>query len=236
MKIVLRYQSLILMNLFAFIFILMACADSDAGTEQVTHNNEIENELVTPVEEKIMENDSIDLLERSKQYIQALNQNVSDPLLIVEIGSQYMFLIKGDEVVDSFIISSAYKGVGSLSGSDKTPLGLHRVCELYGDDLPEGAILKGRAFTGKVAKIYTDSTDVEEDHVTTRILRLEGMEPGKNKGGNVDSYDRYIYIHGTPEEGLLGEPHSHGCIRMKNARVIELYDQIPVGTLVLILE
>ena len=93
----------------------------------------------------------------------------------------------------------------------------------------------GRVYSGQIATIYTDQTKSKTDDVTSRILWLEGLEKGLNKGAEIDSYKRYIYIHGTSEEGRLGTPASHGCIRMKNKEVIELYDKIKIGTLVLIL-
>lgn len=159
----------------------------------------------------------------------------ADDIIIVSLEEQCMYVLAGDSVVFQYDISGASLGAGNLSGSNQTPLGLHSVKEKHGDDVPLGGIMKSRQFTGEVAQILTDPTDVEEDHVTTRVLWLAGMEPGKNKGGNVDSYNRYIYIHGTPEEGLIGRPASHGCIRMYNEEVIELYDASEVGRLVLIL-
>ena len=91
-------------------------------------------------------------------------------------------------------------------------------------------------FTDKIAKIHNDSSRSKTDDVTTRVLWLSGEEDGINKGGNVDSYQRYIYIHGTSEEGRLGIPASHGCIRMKNFEVVELFNKIALGTKVLILD
>ena len=96
------------------------------------------------------------------------------------------------------------------------------------------AILKGRVYTGKQAKIISEPVTTDIDLVTTRILRLSGLESGYNKGGNVDSFNRFIYIHGTPEEGLIGQPASHGCIRMYNKDVVELFELVPAGIKVLI--
>ena len=93
----------------------------------------------------------------------------------------------------------------------------------------------GRIFHGEIATVYKDTTKSITDDITSRILWLEGIEIGKNKGENIDSYRRHIYIHGTSEEGRLGTPASHGCIRMKNKDVIDLYKMVEVGTLVLIL-
>ena len=95
--------------------------------------------------------------------------------------------------------------------------------------------MKARKYTGTIAKIFYDTTRSKTDDVTSRVLWLSGLESGKNKGYTIDSFKRYIYIHGTSEEGLLGTPASHGCIRMKNKDIIELYEKIKIGTLVLIL-
>jgi lipoprotein-anchoring transpeptidase ErfK/SrfK len=132
----------------------------------------------------------------------------------------------------SYPVSTSKFGVGNRENSNKTPLGTHRVKMKYGDNAPLGTVFQARVNTGKVATIHTDSTDREEDLITSRILWLEGLEPGKNRGKGIDSYRRYIYIHGTPEEGLIGTPASHGCIRMKNQEVVELFEKVPVGTLV----
>ena len=94
----------------------------------------------------------------------------------------------------------------------------------------------GRVYYGEIATIYQDSTRSKTDDITTRILWLSGEEDGLNKLEKVDSYQRYIYIHGTSEEGLIGSPASHGCIRMKNTDVLELYNKIAIGTKVLILD
>lgn len=157
-------------------------------------------------------------------------------VLYISLTNQRMYHYKGDEIIRDYIVSGAALGAGNQSGSNQTPVGLHTVCEKIGDDVPLGGILKGKVYTGKEATIYTDETDVKDDHVTTRIMSLCGEEPGINKGGKVDSFKRYVYIHGTPEEGLLGRPASHGCIRMINQEVIELYESIENGVLVLILD
>ncbi len=157
------------------------------------------------------------------------------PAIVVDTGTQQLFLIQNSKVLAIYPVSTAKNGVGNQNGSNQTPTGTHRICEKYGKDAPVGTIFRARRNTGKIAKIYTDQTNTPNDYVTTRILRLEGMETGVNRGKGVDSYRRYIYIHGTPEEGLIGTPESHGCIRMKNADVIALFNAVPVGTLVEIL-
>lgn len=155
------------------------------------------------------------------------------PLIIISTNEQKLFLIKNNKVVSSHIISTAKAGVGSLRGSNKTPLGVHRVSQKFGNNAKAGTIFRARANTHKIAKILTEpGARSNADNVTSRILWLSGMEQGLNKGGKVDSHARYIYIHGTDEEGRLGQPASHGCIRMKNQSVIDLFKQVPVGTIV----
>jgi lipoprotein-anchoring transpeptidase ErfK/SrfK len=146
-----------------------------------------------------------------------------------------MYHIKEGAIVKKYIISSSEYGTGSVDGSNKTPLGLHKVKEKHGDNIPINGKMTGRVFYGDMATIYTDKTKSITDNVTSRIFWLEGLEKGKNKGEGIDSYKRYIYIHGTSEEGRLGTPASHGCIRMRNKDVIDLYKIIEVDTLVLIL-
>ena len=156
-------------------------------------------------------------------------------LLFVSIDNQKMYHIKEGAIVKKYIISSSEYGTGSVDGSNKTPLGLHKVKEKHGDNIPINGKMTGRVFYGDMATIYTDKTKSITDNVTSRIFWLEGLEKGKNKGEGIDSYKRYIYIHGTSEEGRLGTPASHGCIRMRNKDVIDLYKIIEVDTLVLIL-
>lgn len=159
-----------------------------------------------------------------------------DKHIEVIASTQQLKLYESGVAIQTWPVSTSAYGLGSEAGSNKTPTGKHVISEKYGEGAEPGTIFKARANTGRKATIYYDSTDLEKDEVTTRVLWLSGTEPGKNKGGNVDSHSRYIYIHGTPEEGLIGRPASHGCIRMKNADVIELFNQVNTGTPVLIKE
>ena len=173
-----------------------------------------------------------------ENIIQKANNYIStdySELLFVSIENQKMYHIKEGAIVKKYIISSSEYGTGSEAGSNKTPLGLHKVKEKYGDETPINGRMIGRVFYGQIATLYNDKTKSKTDDVTSRIFWLEGLEKGKNKGEGIDSYKRYIYIHGTSEEGRLGRPASHGCIRMKNNEVIDLYKTIAIGTLVLIL-
>ncbi|MGQ9806068.1 MAG: L,D-transpeptidase family protein [Chlorobiales bacterium] len=160
------------------------------------------------------------------------NLQLNEPAIIIDPSKQKLYLIKNKEILKSYSVSTAKAGIGSESGSGKTPIGTHRIKEKFGNGAKLGTIFKARSNSGRLAKIYKDKTDILADEVTTRIMWLDGQENKVNKNGNVDSHKRYIYIHGTPEEGLIGEPASHGCIRMKNADVIELFDAVPSGTLV----
>ena len=162
--------------------------------------------------------EKIESIESSYEYL--------DALLYVDIPSQQMFFIKKGEIVDIYSISSSYYGTGNKVNSLMTPLGKHEIYKKLGENLPENAILKGRVWNGAIADIIKEPIDTDFDHVTSRILWLDGLEEGKNKGPGIDSRERYIYIHGTAEEGLIGKPASDGCIRMYNKDVIELFDLV----------
>ncbi len=154
------------------------------------------------------------------------------PFIVVSVREQKLYLFKNRAVDHVYPVSTAVAGVGSRAGSNKTPLGLHRIAQKFGAGEPIGMIFKARRPTGKIAHIQTKPIKGDGDDVTTRIMWLEGLQPGVNKGPGVDSHARYIYIHGTPEEGLVGTPESHGCVRMKNHDVFKLFNQVPTGTIV----
>ena len=175
-----------------------------------------------------------------KNYLPNKKGNITSwEIIFISIEKQTLYHIKrkktNEKIYDSYSISSSEYGVGNAYGSNKTPVGLHIIKKKYGDETPKNGRMIGREFTGQIAKIYTDMTRSKTDDITSRVLWLSGLEKGKNKGKNIDSFNRYIYIHGTSEEGRIGTPSSHGCIRMKNKDVIELYEKIKIGTLVLIL-
>jgi len=152
--------------------------------------------------------------------------------ILISISKQKLYLVKGKKNVATYPVSTSKYGIGNKAGSNKTPLGTHRISEKIGKDTVMGTIFKSCINTGKVAKIYTDRTDIQKDLITSRIMWLKGLEAGINKGRGIDSYESRIYIHGTPEEGLVGKPESHGCKRMRNKDVIELFDLVAKGTLV----
>ena len=174
------------------------------------------------------------IIETARNYIETKCNKSFEEVLFVSIIEQKMYHIKEGKIIKTYVISSSSYGVGNKVGSNKTPIGLHKVKQKFGEETPINGKMIGRVFYGNIATIYTDNTKSKTDDVCSRILWLVGLEEGLNKGEGIDSYNRYIYIHGTPEEGRLGKPASHGCIRMKNKEVIELYDKIKIGTLVLI--
>ena len=145
--------------------------------------------------------------------------------LLVHVPSQTLDLIENDELVRRYVVSTSSFGLGTEPGSNKTPTGNFRVAEKIGDDAPPGEIFISRAPTGQFG-----ADDDPQDHVQTRILWLEGLDPD-----NANTRERYIYIHGTNAESLLGTPASHGCIRMNNLDIIDLYNRVPPGTSVEIL-
>ena len=142
--------------------------------------------------------------------------------------------LNGNHII-SYPISTSMHGAGTKAGSDMTPVGLHKIKGKFGLNVPIGGILKARKYTGNIASIQTKPIKTGEDAITTRVLTLEGLENGINKGGELDSYGRHIYIHGTAEEGLIGQPASHGCVRMRNKDVIDLFNRVDKGLKVIIL-
>ena len=152
----------------------------------------------------------------------------------VDISEQRLYLIENSLIKASYPISTSKYGEGSIENSFKTPLGKHSIKEMIGEEAEINTIFTSRINTKRSATIIDQFEDTDNDYVTSRIMWLEGEEDGLNKGGNVDSFRRYIYIHGTHEEGLIGTKASHGCIRMFNYDVIELFNLVNIGTKVLI--
>ena len=155
--------------------------------------------------------------------------------IYVGIKRQKLDLYLNGNHIISYPVSTSTNGAGTIAGSDMTPVGLHKIRGKFGSDVPIGGILKGRAYTGEIARIQTTANKTGGDAITSRVLTLEGLEKGINKGGELDSYGRHIYIHGTAEEGLIGKPASHGCVRMKNKDIIDLFNQVNKDLTVIIL-
>ena len=152
-------------------------------------------------------------------------------MILVNTSNQKIYLFKSNKLIFESPISSSLYGLGCQIDSNKTPTGLHIVASMIGKELPAGTLFKNRVPT---SKIINNIPRDNHDYITSRIIRLSGLEDGFNKGGNVDTFDRYIYIHGTPHVDKIGNPESHGCIRMSDKNVITLYDLIEHKELVLI--
>jgi len=161
---------------------------------------------------------------------------MAESYLDVSIAKQCMALIENGRPLLTYPVSTAKNGPGEQKGSECTPRGWHRVRAKIGSDLPVHTVFKGRRPTGEIYSPELGAENPERDWILTRILWLGGLEPGKNRYREVDSAWRYIYIHGTPDELMRGNPESHGCIRMFNADVLELFERIEAGIKVFIHE
>jgi hypothetical protein len=152
----------------------------------------------------------------------------------ISIADQRLDLFEGNVRIRSYRVSTGANGAGERAGSYCTPRGRHRIRAKIGARLALGAVLRGRRPTGEVCDEAAWRAAPERDWILTRILWLSGEEPGINRGGEVDTLRRYIYIHGTPDAVELGRPGSRGCVRMRNRAVIELFDLVQAGTSVVI--
>ena len=160
-----------------------------------------------------------------------LNVAPTKLILTVSVARQSLSLFEDGKFVKTFSCSTSRFGVGQIEGSNRTPLGLHAIAEKIGAGKPAGTVFESREEVG-----HTSHKDYVDAKITTRILWLEGMEPGFNRGGNVDSHRRYIYIHGTADQKSIGHPSSCGCVHLADADLIPLFDLLPSGTLVWISE
>ncbi|MEY3772309.1 MAG: hypothetical protein RL067_323 [Verrucomicrobiota bacterium] len=155
----------------------------------------------------------------------------SEHCIVVSIDQQKLWFFAG-EAAREYVVSTARAGVGCVADSLRTPLGLHRVAEKVGDAAPKGMVFKARVPTGR---IWTEGPAPEDNLITTRILWLEGLEPGKNAGHDaagrlVDTKARFVYLHGTNQASRLGTPNSHGCVLLSDDDILDLFDRAPVGT------
>jgi lipoprotein-anchoring transpeptidase ErfK/SrfK len=160
--------------------------------------------------------------------VNSININVTEQKLrlLDEEGNQ----------IHEYPVSTSKYGTGNQNGSEQTPLGLHRIKDKLGGAMPVNEVFIGRVPHGSLDECIERGVDLPDDVIMSRIMWLEGMEPGRNKGGYVDTYQRYIYIHGTNHEEDIGTPASIGCIRMCNQDIVELFRLVDAGTEVLIEE
>ena len=173
-----------------------------------------------------------DCLHRSR----LLDIPASKWIVAVQVARQTLFLFEQSStpshsgeyhLVKSLPCSTSRFGIGQKEGSNCTPLGLHRIAEKIGAGEPAGTVFKARKIVGHISQ-----PEFADAKITTRILWLEGLEPGVNRGGDVDSHQRYIYVHGTADQTSIGKPSSCGCIHLADADLIPLFDLLPSGTLV----
>lgn len=149
----------------------------------------------------------------------------------IDISTQSLRLLdEGGTCIRHYRVSTARKGPGEQQGSYCTPRGKHVIRAKIGAGQPLGMAFRGRRPTGEVWSPELAAAQPERDWILTRILWLSGKEPGFNRWGEVDTMRRYIYIHGSPDSAEMGRPGSHGCIRMRNADLIELFAQVPCYT------
>ncbi len=174
-------------------------------------------------------------MEQVNQTCTRLGIKPGDRILVVRIGTATLQLHRQGVVAKSYGISTSRRPASNQKGSLGTPRGLHEIAERIGAGQPSGMVFKSRVPTGRH---FSEVPGSEQDTnlITSRILWLRGREPGVNLGGEVDTYARYIYIHGTNQESRIGEPLSAGCILMRNLDVIELFEEVRSGDLVWITE
>lgn len=148
----------------------------------------------------------------------------------VETARQRLCLLRGRRTLACYPVSTSGKGLGELYGSERTPRGRHYVRARIGAGAPLNTVFVARRPTGEIYSPELANRFPDRDWILTRILWLSGLEPGHNRLGEVDTFRRFIYIHGSPEGLPMGAPASHGCIRMRNVDVVELFDRVPAGT------
>lgn len=148
--------------------------------------------------------------------------------LVVSIADQKLYGFKQGKLVLTMPVSTSFKGTGELQNSNCTPLGKHHIRAKIGADLPINAVLLGRRWTGETWSPELAQQHPNRDWILTRILWLSGCELGFNRLGNVDTFRRYIYLHGTPDTEPMGIPLSHGCIRLRNTDIVKIFELVPI--------
>lgn len=147
--------------------------------------------------------------------------------LHISLADQQLYGFAQGQLCLRLPVSTAANGPGECNGSGCTPRGLHQIRAKIGADLPLGAVLRGRRWTGEVWSPELHAAFPGRDWILSRILWLSGCKRGVNRMGDVDSFRRYIYLHGTPDSEPMGVPRSHGCIRLRNADLLELFPRVP---------
>lgn len=164
-----------------------------------------------------------------------MNADITDISISVKDQRLQGFDQQANCVFDAFV-ATAKNGIGQVMASECTPLGEHRIRAKIGSGEPSNTVFVGRRPTGELYCEELNKQYPKRDWILTRILWLCGNEVGHNRGGNVDTQRRYIYIHGAPDSHEMGLPSSHGCIKMRNSDIIRLFEQVRIGTRVIIKE
>ena len=168
-------------------------------------------------------------MEQVNKTCSRLGIKPGERLLAVRISTATLQFFRRGELAKSYVVSTSRRPPSNIKNSMGTPRGLHEIAERIGAGQPPGMVFKSRAPTGRHFSEVLEREPNNENLITSRILWLRGLEPGVNQGGNVDTYDRYVYIHGTNHEARLGEPLSAGCVLMRNLDIVELYEEVRVG-------
>lgn len=167
-----------------------------------------------------------ELPQELRRRCEELSIDLTESVLCVSVANQRTYWFRNGALDKELICSTSKFGISQEEGSNCTPLGLHAIREKIGDGEPIGTVFKGRV------PVRYDGIGDPEARITTRILWLEGLEEGFNRGGNVDTHDRYVYIHGTGDESKMGQPDSHGCVHLKAEDLVPLFAAVPSGSLV----
>ena len=158
----------------------------------------------------------------------------NNKIVLISTPKQEMLCFEDDLLVNTYQISTGKNGVGEQVNSECTPRGWHKIHSILGLEHQSDSVFVAREWTGELYTEELARDNPGRDWILTRIMQLEGLEPGRNKGGDVDSLNRYIYIHGTPDSTPLGKPGSRGCIRMRNSAIIDMALWVTTNTLVYI--
>lgn len=161
------------------------------------------------------------------------NYSITDADILIDLVNQRLFLPKLNK---QYPISTGKNGIGEQENSGRTPRGWHKISEKFGHSLPLNSVFIARQWTGEIYDTALATQYPERDWILSRILWLEGLEHEFNRGEGCDTKQRYIYLHGTPDTEPMGIAMSHGCVRMRNTDIVELFDLIPEGALVYLSE
>ncbi|MCK5385686.1 MAG: L,D-transpeptidase [Gammaproteobacteria bacterium] len=163
-----------------------------------------------------------------------INKKNNEKVIDIDVNKQQLTLLQGEDIIACYNVSTAKNGVGQQNGSECTPLGKHSIRAKIGAGAKENTVFTGRRASGEIFSEELRKNNPDRDWILTRILWLSGLEKGKNRGGDVDTMRRYIYIHGCPDNDSFSSPSSHGCVKMRNKDIIELFNNVDAGTHVLI--